>query len=98
MVMSHKYRFGTFWSQALNVALETIPKDRHGKVSKEYLRAVLDTVAPSASLPPIGAVSQVNNPRAVLIFFVFEIVYFAFEFTCMLQLFCLYFKTNETTT
>lgn len=61
MVMSHKYRFGTFWSQALNVALETIPKDRHGKVSKEYLRAVLDTVAPSATLPPIGAVSQVNN-------------------------------------
>ncbi|ESQ53124.1 hypothetical protein EUTSA_v10025463mg [Eutrema salsugineum] len=53
-LLSNKFEF----DKALNVALEIIPKDRHGKVSKEYLRAVLDTVAPSATLPPIGAVSQ----------------------------------------
>ncbi|EOA16848.1 hypothetical protein CARUB_v10005071mg [Capsella rubella] len=53
-LLSNKFEF----DKALNVAMETIPKDRHGKVSKEYLRAVLDTVAPSATLPPIGAVSQ----------------------------------------
>ncbi|XP_010436978.1 PREDICTED: uncharacterized protein LOC104720793 [Camelina sativa] len=56
-LLSNKFEF----DKALNVALETIPKDRHGKVSKEYLRAVLDTVAPSATLPPIGAVSQMDN-------------------------------------
>lgn len=64
MQQEDKSRPGRFWLQALNVALETIPKDRHGKVSKEYLRAVLDTVAPSATLPPIGAVPQVNNVRS----------------------------------
>ncbi|KAL1190230.1 hypothetical protein V5N11_016619 [Cardamine amara subsp. amara] len=56
-LLSNKFEF----DKALNVALETIPKDRHGKVSKEYLRAVLDTVAPSATLPPIGAVSQMDT-------------------------------------
>ncbi|KAG7539778.1 EF-hand domain pair [Arabidopsis thaliana x Arabidopsis arenosa] len=56
-LLSNKFEF----DKALNVALETIPKDRHGKVSKEYLRAVLDTVAPSATLPPIGAVTQMDN-------------------------------------
>ncbi|KAJ0229976.1 Uncharacterized protein HA466_0312020 [Hirschfeldia incana] len=56
-LLSNKFEF----DKALNVALEIIPKDRHGKVSKEYLRAVLDTVAPSATLPPIGAVSQMDD-------------------------------------
>ncbi|KFK30475.1 hypothetical protein AALP_AA7G265800 [Arabis alpina] len=56
-LLSNKFEF----DKALNVAMEIIPKDRHGKVSKEYLRAVLDTVAPSATLPPIGAVSQMDN-------------------------------------
>ncbi|CAH2075854.1 unnamed protein product [Thlaspi arvense] len=56
-LLSNKFEF----DKALNVALELIPKDRHGKVSKEYLRAVLDTVAPSATLPPIGAVSQMDD-------------------------------------
>lgn len=56
-LLSNKFEF----DKALNVGLEIIPKDRHGKVSKEYLRAVLDTVAPSATLPPIGAVSQMDD-------------------------------------
>lgn len=36
-----------------------MPKDRNGKISKDHLRLVLDVVAPSAGLPPIGAVEQV---------------------------------------
>lgn len=39
--------------------MKSVPKDRTGKISKEYLRVVLDVLAPSAGLPPIGAVDQV---------------------------------------
>lgn len=45
--------------QSLNTALENIPKDRNGKISKEFLQVVLDAVAPAAGLPPLGAVDQV---------------------------------------
>lgn len=45
--------------QTLNSAIETLPKDRNGKMSKEYLRVALDTVAPSAGLPPVGAIEEV---------------------------------------
>lgn len=45
--------------QILNAALENMPKDRNGKVSKECLRVALDVVAPSAGLPPIGVVEEV---------------------------------------
>lgn len=45
--------------QTMNAALETVPKDRTGKLSKDYLRVALDTLAPSAGLPPFGAVNQV---------------------------------------
>jgi hypothetical protein len=45
--------------QTLNAAIENVPRDRNGKISKEYLRLVLDVVAPAAGLPPIGAVDQV---------------------------------------
>lgn len=45
--------------QILNSAIETIPKDRNGKMSKDYLRVALDVVAPSAALPPFGAVQEV---------------------------------------
>lgn len=47
--------------QILNVALESVPKDRNGKLSKEHLRVALDVLAPSAGLPPLGAVEQVRN-------------------------------------
>ncbi|CAN8328834.1 unnamed protein product [Cochlearia groenlandica] len=61
-LLSNKFEF----DKAINVALEeAIPKDdrrRHGggKVSKEYIRAVIDNVGPCASLPPIGAVSEMD--------------------------------------
>ena len=45
--------------QILNATLENVPKDRTGKLPKEYLRVALDVVAPSAGLPPIGAVEEV---------------------------------------
>lgn len=45
--------------QILSSAMETLPKDRNGKMSKEYLRVALDVVAPSASLPPFGAIQEV---------------------------------------
>lgn len=46
--------------QTLNSSLQAVPKDRNGKISKEYLRVILDAVAPSAGLPPVGAVEQVS--------------------------------------
>ena len=45
--------------QTLNTAIENVPKDRNGKMSKEFLRAALDVLAPWAGLPPIGAVDEV---------------------------------------
>ena len=45
--------------QILNSALENLPKDRSGKMSKEYLRVALDVVSPSAGLPPVGAIEEV---------------------------------------
>lgn len=45
--------------QTLDAAIKTVPKDRNGKISKEYLRVALDIVAPSAGLPPFGALDEV---------------------------------------
>ena len=45
--------------QTRTAALEIVPKDHNGKLSKDYLRVALDAVAASASLPRIGAVAQV---------------------------------------
>lgn len=45
--------------QTLDSAVKNVPRDRHGKISKEYLRVALDVLAPSAGLPPIGAVDEV---------------------------------------
>lgn len=45
--------------KALDTALQGVPKDRNGKLSKEYLRVALDVLAPSSDLPPLGAVDQV---------------------------------------
>ncbi|PKI34822.1 hypothetical protein CRG98_044783 [Punica granatum] len=47
--------------KTLNTALENVPRDRHGKISKEYLRVVLDTVSPSAGLPPLGAIDEMDK-------------------------------------
>ncbi|KAG4966881.1 hypothetical protein JHK87_032532 [Glycine soja] len=47
--------------ETLSSAIETLPKDRNGKLSKEYLRVTLDTVAPSAGLPPVGAIEEMDK-------------------------------------
>ncbi|XP_051132983.1 uncharacterized protein LOC127252722 isoform X2 [Andrographis paniculata] len=45
--------------QAMESALQQVSsKERHGKVSKDYLGVALDSLAASASLPPLGAVHQ----------------------------------------
>ncbi|KAG0503048.1 hypothetical protein HPP92_003120 [Vanilla planifolia] len=38
-----------------------LPKDRHHKVLRDYLRIALDKIAASADLPPYGAVAQVDG-------------------------------------
>ncbi|KAI0500820.1 hypothetical protein KFK09_019037 [Dendrobium nobile] len=45
----------------LDEAWKDLPKDRHHKVSTEFLRIALDKMAASADLPPFGAVSQVDD-------------------------------------
>lgn len=39
--------------------MKTLPKDRNGKMSKEYLHMALDAMGPSAGLPPYGALDEV---------------------------------------
>ncbi|TYH94445.1 hypothetical protein ES332_A12G042300v1 [Gossypium tomentosum] len=56
-LLSNKFEL----DKLLNVGLENVPKDRNGKISKEYLRVVLDVVAPSVGLPQIGAVEQMDK-------------------------------------
>lgn len=56
-LLSNKFEL----DKILNSAMETMPKDRNGKLSKEYLRVALDTVAPSAGLPPVGAIEEMDK-------------------------------------
>uniref|UniRef100_A0A2P2IMH0 Calcium-binding EF hand family protein n=1 Tax=Rhizophora mucronata TaxID=61149 RepID=A0A2P2IMH0_RHIMU len=56
-LLSNKFEL----DKTLNSALENVPKDRSERISKEYLRVALDAVAPSASLPPIGAVDKIDK-------------------------------------
>ncbi|XVF67859.1 hypothetical protein PTKIN_Ptkin10aG0155700 [Pterospermum kingtungense] len=56
-LLSNKFEL----DKSLNAALETVPKDRNGKISKDHLRLVLNVVAPSTGLPPIGAVEQMDK-------------------------------------
>jgi len=56
-LLSNKFEL----DKILNAALENVPKDRTGKLPKEYLRVALDVVAPSAGLPPIGAVEEMDK-------------------------------------
>ncbi|MBA0619875.1 hypothetical protein Godav_005668 [Gossypium davidsonii] len=62
-LLSNKFEL----DKLLNVGLENVPKDRNGKISKEYLRVVLDVVAPSVGLPQIGAVEQMDKVVADLL-------------------------------
>ncbi|XP_031285078.1 uncharacterized protein LOC116143768 [Pistacia vera] len=56
-LLSNKFEL----EKTINTALENVPKDRNGKLSKDYLRVALDTLAPSADLPPFGAVDQMDK-------------------------------------
>ncbi|KAL6346602.1 hypothetical protein AAG906_000220 [Vitis piasezkii] len=47
--------------KSLEAALKTVPKDRNGKMSKEYLRVALDVVGPSAGLPPYGGLEEMDK-------------------------------------
>ncbi|MQM21820.1 hypothetical protein Taro_054866 [Colocasia esculenta] len=55
-LLSNKFEL----DKLLSVAWKELPKDHNQKVPKEYLRVALDGVAPSAGLPPYGAVNQVD--------------------------------------
>ncbi|XP_061343705.1 uncharacterized protein LOC133289725 isoform X2 [Gastrolobium bilobum] len=56
-LLSNKFEL----DKTLNSAIENLPRDRNGKMSKEYLRVALDVVAPSAGLPPVGAIQEMDK-------------------------------------
>uniref|UniRef100_A0A7N0U556 EF-hand domain-containing protein n=1 Tax=Kalanchoe fedtschenkoi TaxID=63787 RepID=A0A7N0U556_KALFE len=65
-LLSNKFEL----DKALDSAMQTIPKDHHHHhhhhhhnqgVGKTYLRVALDALAPSAGLPPIGAVDEIDK-------------------------------------
>ncbi|PIN14266.1 hypothetical protein CDL12_13088 [Handroanthus impetiginosus] len=56
-LLSNKFEL----DKVMDSALKNIPKERHGKMSKEYLGVALDALASSAGLPPLGAVDQMDN-------------------------------------
>lgn len=47
--------------QSLNTAIQSVPKDKTGKLAKEHLQLALDLVAPLAGLPPLGALDEVTK-------------------------------------
>ncbi|KAJ1415960.1 EF-Hand 1, calcium-binding site [Sesbania bispinosa] len=49
------------FKKTLNSALENMPKDKNGKISKEYLQVALEVVSPSAGLPPVGAIEEMDK-------------------------------------
>ncbi|KAG6413462.1 hypothetical protein SASPL_126173 [Salvia splendens] len=56
-LLSNKFEL----DKALDTALKSVPRDRHGKISKEFLRVAVDNLGASAGLPPLGAVEQMDN-------------------------------------
>ncbi|CAL4924444.1 unnamed protein product [Urochloa decumbens] len=55
-LLSNKFEF----DKLLDSVWSGVPKEHKDKTSKEYLRVALDKIADSASLPPYGAVDQVD--------------------------------------
>ncbi|KAK4258512.1 hypothetical protein QN277_004954 [Acacia crassicarpa] len=47
--------------KTLNSALENLPKDCKGKMSKDHLRVALDVVSPPTGLPPFGAIEEMDK-------------------------------------
>ncbi|XP_047944177.1 uncharacterized protein LOC125190818 [Salvia hispanica] len=56
-LLSNKFEL----DKALDTALKSVPRDRHGKISKEFLSVAVDNLGASAGLPPLGAVEQMDN-------------------------------------
>ncbi|GJT29741.1 calcium-binding EF-hand family protein [Tanacetum coccineum] len=56
-LLSNKFEL----DKTLDSALKSIPKDQNGKISKDCARLALDLLAPSAGLPPFGAVYQMDQ-------------------------------------
>ncbi|KAK7283540.1 hypothetical protein RIF29_13113 [Crotalaria pallida] len=56
-LLSNKFEI----DKTLNSALENLPRDRNGKISKDYLRVALDVVSPSAGLLPVGAIQEMDK-------------------------------------
>jgi len=55
-LLSNKFEL----DKLLDSVWRDVPKEHKDKTSKEYLRIALDRIADSASLPPFGAVDQVD--------------------------------------
>ncbi|CAN0910087.1 hypothetical protein LINGRAHAP2_LOCUS26108 [Linum grandiflorum] len=56
-LLSNKFEL----DKTLNSAIEDVPRDRNGKISKDHVRVALESVAPYAGLPPIGAIEQMDQ-------------------------------------
>ncbi|KAH9314032.1 hypothetical protein KI387_022659, partial [Taxus chinensis] len=44
--------------KVLHMTWKSLPRDRHGSLSREYLRVGLDILAPDVGLPPLGIVEE----------------------------------------
>lgn len=47
--------------KSLDAAIQLLPKDHYGEISKEYLSAALESLAVSTSLPHCGTTSQIDK-------------------------------------
>ncbi|KAH9617717.1 hypothetical protein KSS87_017406 [Heliosperma pusillum] len=47
--------------KVLDAALGAVPRDKQGRLSKKYLRIALDSLGPSAGLPPYGAIDEMDD-------------------------------------
>ncbi|KAL3814069.1 hypothetical protein ACJIZ3_015337 [Penstemon smallii] len=55
-LLSNKFEL----DKTLDSTIKAAPRDRHGKIPKEYLSVALDSLAASAGLPPLGALDQMD--------------------------------------
>ncbi|KAG9443004.1 hypothetical protein H6P81_018858 [Aristolochia fimbriata] len=56
-LLSNKFEL----DKLLDTAWGSLPKDRRGKATKEFVRLALDGIGPAANLPPYGAVDQIDK-------------------------------------
>ncbi|XP_047322454.1 uncharacterized protein LOC124926302 [Impatiens glandulifera] len=56
-LLSNKFEL----DKTLEESMKRVPKDKHLKVSTEYIGLALDIAAPTAGLPPLGAVDEMDK-------------------------------------